>query len=472
MKFYQRLDFQLGIIFILIFSSVITFTGVLNQVKVQIWLYSENPELKKQLTSTRHLFDELAASQNESALIANFQSTIAANASIIKRSKFLYLIADPKLNVVVDNSEQYTQIELVRPEPLGENFSVVVSNDYDYDESFLTFTEVPALPLKIALDKSYFLLVVPNPIDVEIPTVAQVVIKNFTEHFKIFAWYYFFIIIGIIAFLRFRLRHLRVLEQSAKELTGGKIPELIKLKTSGNDEVGQLVIAFNSAIQRLNDNEATRKRIIADISHELRTPLTNISGRIEAFDDGIIDDPKALIKFTSQQISGLIDIVEDMDVLVSIDSGMFLLEKKNVEITQVIKALLSTYNVNGSIDWEVDGSAMHLAIDVSRFRQIINNLLDNATKAKPSGLCILVKVSSTSKMNVICFEDNGPGVPVDQLPRLFDRLYRVDDSRNNNTGGSGLGLAIVKDLVEAHGGSIECYINEKGGLGTKIVFFK
>ena len=115
---------------------------------------------------------------------------------------------------------------------------------------------------------------------------------------------------------------------------------------------------------------------------------------------------------------------------------------------------------------------MHLAIDVSRFRQIIKNLLDNATKAKPSDLSILIKVSSTSKMNVICFEDNGPGVPVDQLPRLFDRLYRVDDSRNNNTGGSGLGLAIVKDLVEAHGGCIECYINEKGGLGTKIGFFK
>ncbi len=468
MKFHQRLDFQVALIFILAFSTVITITGVLQQVSVRIWQYRENPELNRQLSSSAKVFVGLHASLSEAEAIEHFSVVLDRNSSLLMQSEFLYILTDSALDVMVDSSEDYTQVELIRPEPSGDKFSVIASNVYRYEESFLTFTEVPALPIKTELDELYYLFVVPNPVEVLVPNTAQVALKNFRHHLNVFGWYYLLIAVGIVVFLRLRMQPLRALEQAAQALTNGETPDVPRVQTQRDDEVGRLVLAFDSAIKRLNENELARKRLIADISHELRTPLTNISGRIEAFDDGLIDDHEALIRFTSQQVSGLIAIVEDMDVLTAIDSGQFALNRCEVEIRSLLESHLSTYNIDGKFKWAIDGAPTRAQVDTARFQQIINNLLDNAVKARPDGLVINIEVSKESSYVVVCFEDNGPGVPESELPYLFDRLYRVDESRNSQTGGSGLGLAIVKDIIISLGGDVSCYINRQGGLGTRI----
>ena len=500
MKYYHRLDFQLAALFIIVFSSIVTLTGLLNKVSVQIWSYDKNPALAQQLQLTQPLFNDLSLNVNKQQFInqvqylfnrqnvakvaaTNDKSTTARVNSFdpiiinsINQSSYYYLIVDQQLNIVIDNTNKFTQVELVRAEPTGNGYSVVTSNINDYQESFLIFNEVPAHVIQFngtaqqsaASASKYLVLVIPNPINIVIPTVSQVVIKDFKTHLRIFGWYYLFIIIGIIGFLRFRLRPLRELELSAKSLTLGKIPNVIPLKLVSHDEVGQLVRAFNAAIEQLNENEIMRKRLIADISHELRTPLTNITGRIEAFEDGIIDNPNALIKFTSSQVNSLIKIIEDMDILTSTDSGELPLSLQEVRIIELLQQLLFNYNVDDSFVGSVHGQACTILIDPARFQQVINNLLDNALKAKPVGLVINIKIRSSANNVTVLFEDNGPGVAISHLPHLFERLYRVDDSRNNNTGGSGLGLAIVRNLIMAHQGSVECYINDLGGLGIKM----
>jgi len=167
MRFYKRLDFQLAFLFLVMISLIITLTGLLNQVSVEIWLYKQNPELQKQLDNNRSYFNQLSLLKNEQEL-TNRALNIFRNEGFSKQ-KYIYIITDSYLNTLVDSSSEHTQIELIRSEPRGENYSVLTSSNYNKHESFLIFSQVPA----IVVIRDRHLRKSRNPIDLRHPNRAS-----------------------------------------------------------------------------------------------------------------------------------------------------------------------------------------------------------------------------------------------------------------------------------------------------------
>ena len=284
MKFYQRLDTQLAALFILIFVSMITVTGLLDTVNTQIWIKPHNPAFAKQLSKVAPEFKTLENLNELNELRDEAQN-------IMKRftgQGYVYMITNQQFHILAHSGDPYTFIELVRaePQPAKDLYTVVTSSSFGKNEFFVTFTQVPALPLASNSGAALQLLVVDDPTFYQVSKTTDKLMRNFIAHIKVFVWYYLLAGFAIVLLMRHRLKPLRQLEDAANQLTHNRLPEPVE-SIARKDEVGQLVNAFNMALIRLNDNEQVRNQMIADIAHELRTPLTNISGRIEAWQDHI-----------------------------------------------------------------------------------------------------------------------------------------------------------------------------------------
>lgn len=467
MKGYQRLDVQLALLFILILSATVTMTGWLHRGGQLIEIREPVAGMQAHLQAIKSTVTGLSPEGGDMYQHQLQQRLAQLDAQVHERD-YLYLVMNEQFEILAHTASQQTYIELVRAEVAPGHFVITTSNILDRIDVILIDEMVPGLRFHPDNREPLWLLAIPDPVLVDRPTMQPILLDGLRNHLGIFGWYYGGVILLLILFIRFRLRPLRQLESVAQQLTRHQIPQPVTAPKR-DDEVGQLVTAFNTAIAKLADNESQRQRMIADISHELRTPLTNISGRIEAYEDGIITDHQALIAFTSQHIRGLTAIVEDLSLLTQFDTGELTLHKHSLALTPWLTELFEAASLGESFSWQLTGDVPAISLDPGRFSQIINNLLNNAQKAKAQGLTICVRLSCQGDQVKILFEDNGPGVETVHLPRLFERLYRVDASRTSHTGGSGLGLSIVSGLVQAHDGQIQAYQVPTGGLGFEIL---
>lgn len=249
-----------------------------------------------------------------------------------------------------------------------------------------------------------------------------------------------------------------------------------RIKVDGQDELARLSTTFNYLADVLQKNRDSQQVWMSNISHELRTPLGLLKGELEAIQDGIRQPDKDEIAMLWNEVEQINRLVNDLFVLSLSDLGALDYHKEEVELGDILKEAVAAFQEiarQHSLNLHLDIAALgnvNIFADRQRLLQLLFNLIQNSTKYTAKGGEIAVKGSCTNKVLSITISDSAPNVTQAQLPLLFERLYRVEQSRNRTTGGAGLGLSICKTIVEAHHGTIEAKHSELGGISIIIQF--
>jgi two-component system sensor histidine kinase BaeS len=251
---------------------------------------------------------------------------------------------------------------------------------------------------------------------------------------------------------------LQSLGAAARRLGRGDLTQ--RADTDGPAEIQQLARSFNVMAAGLEEAERHRRNLTADIAHELRTPLSNIQGYLEAIRDGLIQPTPDTIDTIHGQALHLSRLVEDLRLLAQVEAGELTLELSPTSMEELlqsgVEAVRPRAEAKGvSLSIETEPPLPALDLDSTRMAQVVGNLLENAITHTPEGGSVTVSAHADGSGIEVAVADTGPGIAPEDLPRLFDRFYRVDPSRSRSTGGTGLGLTIARRLVEAHGGTIE-----------------
>ncbi|QLI77363.1 two-component system histidine kinase PnpS [Bacillus pumilus] len=240
---------------------------------------------------------------------------------------------------------------------------------------------------------------------------------------------------------------------------------------STDDEWKGIVLVFHD-VTETKQLEQMRKDFVANVSHELKTPITSIKGFSETLLDGAIDDKEALTEFLSiilKESVRLETLIQDLLDLSKIEQQQFKLniqEANATEIIQEIQVLLSQKATEKGIQLHVrvPKEPVYVMADPLRLKQIFLNLVNNALTYTPEGGSVTITARPRKGAYEFDVADTGIGMKKSEIPRIFERFYRIDKDRSRNSGGTGLGLAIVKHLVEAHEGTIS--VRSKQGKGT------
>jgi two-component system sensor histidine kinase BaeS len=279
---------------------------------------------------------------------------------------------------------------------------------------------------------------------------------------------------AVIAFLFARsvLRPIHQLILGTRELSQRNFT--VRIASAAGDELGQLAENFNAMAQTLENYEKMRLQWLTDISHELRTPLAILRGEVEALQDGVRKPTLANLASLHTEILGISRLVEDLHLLSMADSDRLLMNNQWICACNVLKTVIESYRTRMdqcriTVHTRLDTvQSVRIEGDADRLGQVFSNICENACKYvhPPGTLSISGQVDDHAL--TLRFQDSGPGVPEEALPRLFDRLYRVDTSRNRDSGGSGLGLSICRHIIENHGGRIWAQRSPQGGLAIEI----
>jgi two-component system phosphate regulon sensor histidine kinase PhoR len=233
------------------------------------------------------------------------------------------------------------------------------------------------------------------------------------------------------------------------------------------------VLVFHD-ITEIKRLDRVRKDFVANVSHELRTPLTSMKGYIEALLDGAKDDPPRCLEFLQilQKHTDRLDaIIADLLTLSQIESGRYSWKHEAVEVSDLIEKAVTLLKPiaerkKQSLSVVIPQHPIPLAGDIEKLTQVIVNLLDNAVKYTPENGQITLEASRMADTVEIAISDTGIGIPERDLPRIFERFFRVDRARSRELGGTGLGLSIVKHIVEAHGGKVA--VESELGKGSRF----
>ncbi|MBA2923890.1 sensor histidine kinase efflux regulator BaeS [Pseudomonas sp. P7] len=242
-----------------------------------------------------------------------------------------------------------------------------------------------------------------------------------------------------------------------------------RVAVASDDEVGQLSRDFNQLAYTLERNEKMRREFMADVSHELRTPLSVLRGELEAIEDGVRSLDQSSMKSLQGEVSMLSKLVDDLYELSLADVGALTYRKAPCLLNDLLENSLAMYRDRFTarqlqIDLELPRQPVELLADASRLQQLFSNLLENAVRYTDVNGTLRISVGVDRDTVRIDFLDSGPGVSADQLPRLFERFYRGESSRNREHGGAGLGLAICRSIANAHDGSLVADHSPYGGL--------
>ncbi|MGI6279653.1 MAG: ATP-binding protein [Acutalibacteraceae bacterium] len=243
---------------------------------------------------------------------------------------------------------------------------------------------------------------------------------------------------------------------ATKKIAGGSYAERIDEKTD-TKEIDMLISSINHLAFSLENQEILRRQLTEDVSHELRTPIAILQSHIEAMIEGIWEPTKQRLEDCNDEIKRIGKLVSDLEKLHKTDSKNFKLNKTPINLADIINRVAKSFDValqDKNLKLSITGGCRDIQADADRIGQVVINLLSNAVKYSKDGGEININIFETTNSVGFSIQDNGIGIPKEELPFIFERFYRADKSRNRNTGGSGIGLAIVKSIVEAHGGKI------------------
>jgi two-component system sensor histidine kinase VicK len=234
------------------------------------------------------------------------------------------------------------------------------------------------------------------------------------------------------------------------------------------------VIAVLQDITEQQKLDNMRKEFVANVSHELRTPLTSIKSYTETLLDGALEDrdtSERFLKVIDSEADRMTRLVKDLLELSRLDNSQMNWSFKSMSFVDMVKASvekieIEARNKNHTLECFVIGEIPDVRADYDRMEQVILNLLSNAIKYTPDGGKITVYIGKNYNEVYVKVSDTGIGIPEQDLPRLFERFYRVDKARSREMGGTGLGLAIAREIVESHGGTVS--ITSEYGKGTEV----
>jgi two-component system, OmpR family, sensor histidine kinase BaeS len=262
---------------------------------------------------------------------------------------------------------------------------------------------------------------------------------------------------------------LRALSEGARRFAAGE--RGIRLKSSGrHDEIGEVTDAFNALARNLEQQEAWRRALVADIAHDLRTPLSVMRSEIEAMQDGISQPDAQGLERLHGEVMLLSKLVGDLRTLSLAEGGGLDLRLERVAFEPFLQGLISRFapraqEAGVNITLAPITTGLTAQLDETHFTRVINNLLENTVRyASPGGVEIAVELEVNSIS--IQVRDHGPGLKTDDLERIFERFYQADASRTRDQAGSkgsGLGLAIARAIIEGHGGTIRASNHAQGG---------
>ncbi len=235
------------------------------------------------------------------------------------------------------------------------------------------------------------------------------------------------------------------------------------------------VLVFHD-ITQLKQLERIRQDFVANVSHELRTPLASIKGYAETLIDGALEDGKnarEFVRIIHQDSERLSHLINDLLDLSKIESGKMKMSFLPVDLSGIVRrtaAVLEKQAVSRKIEmsWDIPSGLPKVLADDTRLSQVFMNLLDNAIKYTPDGGSVKVSFHFREGAVRVDVSDTGMGIPEKDLPRIFERFYRVDKARSRELGGTGLGLSIVKHIVQAHGGQV--FVASQLGQGSTFSF--
>ena len=225
---------------------------------------------------------------------------------------------------------------------------------------------------------------------------------------------------------------------------------------------GLVAVLHDTTEQEKEERE--RRLFVSNVSHELRTPLTSVKSYLEALDEGALYDPVApdFIKVSLDETNRMMRMVTDLLHLSRIDNATTQLDVELINFTAFITFILNRFDKMRGQDQEKKYelvrdypiNSVWIEIDTDKMTQVIDNILNNAIKYSPDGGKITVSMKTTDDQMVLSIKDQGLGIPKQDLPKIFDRFYRVDRARSRAQGGTGLGLAIAKEIIKQHNGFI------------------
>ncbi len=244
-----------------------------------------------------------------------------------------------------------------------------------------------------------------------------------------------------------------------------------RLGSRRRDELGELIRHVDSLGERLDQGRKARQRWFSDIAHELRTPLSVLQGELEAVVDGVRPLNHDTIAALESEVRQLTHLVNDLHDLALADAGNLRYHFTALDLDALCEDALDAVGPAFSrrrIRLRTDLAPARLNGDPVRLRQLLDNLLQNSLKYTDEGGEVHLTLDGEDGVWRLTLNDSAPGVPGEALPKLFDHLYRVESSRNRQTGGAGLGLAIARRIVEAHGGTMTADHSPLGGLRITV----
>ena len=231
-----------------------------------------------------------------------------------------------------------------------------------------------------------------------------------------------------------------------------------RVTATSRDEVGELARAFNAMAAELEEVDRMRKDLVANVSHELRTPISALQALLENLIDGVEPVQRSTLETSLRQAERLGGLVEQLLELSKLESGTVPLERARIDLRPVVEQVLEESRPQAEsrgVELALDGDPeVGLRADEHRLHQVVANLVSNAVRHSPKGGRVRVSIAGNDGRARFEVADEGPGSPLEEAERVFERFYRSDHARTATDGGSGLGLAIARWIVDLHGGTI------------------
>lgn len=426
----------------------------------------------------------VSVAQNASNVLESEYMGIGSNSSVIVICNTLMQISN-----AVDADFFITNLNgdvVYCKEILQSNMALYTGNCMVHNQY-----KIPESVMKSAIDGTYratgdlngnlsdIHFIVASPIDVNGETAAvvfstQPVVGGLTPYvagiFRMFffaALFAFAVTFALVYLVSYRLtRPLRQMSAASKQYATGDFSTRISIKRSklrlfGQDEIDELIQAFNTMAQALATLEMSRRSFVANVSHELKTPMTTIGGFIDGILDGTIDEEKEkqYLKIVSDEVKRLSRLVTGMLNMSKIEAGELDLKPQRFDISEMIfRTLLAFEQIIDGKNIEIKGldkmESNPVTADKDMINQVVYNLVDNAVKFTPEGGYIDVSSKSDSEKVIVKIRNSGKGIPSEEVDKIFERFYKVDKSRSYDVKGAGMGLYIVKTIIELHGGQI------------------
>lgn len=267
-------------------------------------------------------------------------------------------------------------------------------------------------------------------------------------------------------------RSIQVLVTGTQSLTSGDYT--IRIPVTTKDELGDLTQDFNRLAETLEKNETSRTQWVEDISHELKTPLTLMSGELEAIQDGIRQWDNKTADLLTNDISRLNFLVEDLKQLWLSETNSLSYSLTPVNLSEVLQQTIDRFqdklNSHPLTLTQIQEDNIWIKGDRYRLGQVFDNLFKNSLSYTRAPGQLQVRLTRVDNKVRVDFRDSAPSVPEQNMDKIFERLYRVEPSRNRKFGGAGIGLAICRNIVQSHGGTISAEMSPLGGLWIQLQF--